>query len=105
MYEEIQYLEDAKKEVAATSLTISQLHQLSKNLEGKLLTICDASVPEGKQAKAIKDLVREALRGFRFQSEMVAGGRGDEYSIGVPTLDLEECDEGIKFPTMIEEEA
>lgn len=100
MSEEIQYLDDAKKEVNESSLSGAQLFQLSKNLEGKLLTICDASLPQGVQVKAMKDLVREALRGFRFQAEMVASGHGDEYSIGVPTLDLIESDGMIAFPTM-----
>lgn len=32
-----------------------------KNVEGRLLTLIDASLPEGKQSKAVKDMVRSIM--------------------------------------------
>lgn len=75
---------------------------LSRRLEGKLLTICDAVVSSPPQNKAAKDLIRDALREFRFKAESVAGGSGDEYSIGVSSLDIEDTEMGLKIPTLIE---
>lgn len=94
-------LDQEKLEVANMTLKIAQVHQLSKYLEGRILTICDAAIADKAQVKALKDLVRDALRTFRFQAEMVSAGRGDEYSIGCPTLDIEETDQGFKFPVML----
>lgn len=35
-----------------------------KDLAGKILTIIDASIPEGKQNKCVKDLVKKEFRDF-----------------------------------------
>lgn len=96
-------LEDAQKETGALFLRVHQMATLSRNLEGKLLTICDAVIVDKTQSKAVKDLVREAMRGFRFHAEAVAGGEADEYSVGVPTLDIEDTEQGLKIPTMMEQ--
>jgi hypothetical protein len=96
---------DAREEAERTFLRLHQIATLSRNLEGKILTICDAVVVESRQNKAVKDLLRDALREFRFKAESVAGGAGDEFSIGVSTLDIEETEEGFKIPTMLEPKA
>lgn len=94
-------LESQQKETAETKLALAQLQQLSKYLEGRILTICDASIADKVQVKAMKDLVRDAMRTFRFHAEMVASGYGDEYSIGVPTLDIKETDQGFAMPVLL----
>lgn len=91
--------EEVQKECSESFLKMHQIATLSRSLEGKLLTICDAIVT-GQQNKAAKDLIRDALREFRFKSESVAGECGDEYSIGISTLDIKETDQGFAFPTM-----
>ena len=97
--------DEAVEETERLFLRMHQIATLSRNLEGKILTICDAVVADSRQNKAVKDLLRDALREFRFKAESVAGGVGDEYSIGVSTLDIEETDQGFKIPTMLEPKA
>jgi hypothetical protein len=97
--------DEAVEETEQLLIRIHQIATLSRNLEGKILTICDAVVADSRQNKAVKDLLRDALREFRFKAESVAGGVGDEYSIGVSTLDIEETDQGFKIPTMLEPKA
>ena len=94
--------DEVREEAEKSFLRLHQIATLSRNLEGKILTICDAVVVESRQNKAVKDLLRDALREFRFKAESVAGGAGDEFSIGVSTLDIEETEEGFKIPTMLE---
>lgn len=93
--------EEVHNESAMMIIRVHQIATLSRRLEGKLLTICDAIIADNRQNKAVKDLVRDALREFRFNTESVAGNAGDEYSIGVSTLDIEETVEGFKIPTMM----
>lgn len=94
-----QSFDDARKEAESSLLRIHQIATLSRRLEGKMLTICDAIISDDRQNKAIKDLVRDALREFRARAEQVSEGYGDEYSVGVSTLDIEETEEGFKIPT------
>ena len=98
-------LDQEKFETANKQIKFAQVHQLSKYLEGRILTICDASIADKQQVKAMKDLVRDAIRTFRFHTEMIAHERGDEYSIGCPTLDIEETEEGFAFPVMLPDKA
>lgn len=100
-----QYLDEAQAEIAQKTVTLGAIHFLSRSLEGKLLTLCEAVVTSPAQAKATKDLVRDALRTFRANMEEVSFANTDPVAIGVSTLDLEETEQGIAFPTMIESKA
>ena len=91
--------EEEQVKCAEASLKAGQVITLSRSLEGKLLTICDTATV-GQQNKAIKDLVRDALRDFRFKVEAVAGNAGDEFSIGVPLADIEVVGSEFEIPTM-----
>jgi len=88
--------EDYKEELLKKSLRFSQLLQMAKYLEGRVLTICDATIEE-KKAKATKDLMRDAFRTFRYQVEMVIQDGGDEFSVTIPAVDMEVEDGMMKF--------
>lgn len=97
-------LEQEQFEIANKTLKVAEVSQLSKYLEGRVLTICDASMSDKQQVKAIKDLVRDAMRMFRHQVEVVASERGDTYSVGCPILDIKETEQGFAFPVMLPKE-
>ena len=102
---ESQSFDEVQEEASKSFLRLHQIAVLSRRLEGKILTICDAIVYNDKQNKAVKDLVRDAMREFRFNAEAVAGDSGDEFSVGVSALDIEETEQGFKIPTMLEPKA
>lgn len=93
--------EEMKKEAGSLTLSIESITQLSRFLEGRLLTICDACISDKSQVKAVKDLVRDAVRSFRAHAEELGYGEGDPYSVGVATLDIEETEQGFKIPVLL----
>lgn len=98
--EDSQDFDEVMDETTSATLTVGQVVTLSRRLEGKLLTICDAIVSGDRQNKAMKDLVKDTLREFRFRVEAVSGNAGDEFSVGVATTDIEETEQGFKIPAM-----
>lgn len=57
---------DLPNQLPNGTTTISSLlgtanYELTKQLMGRLLTLMDASLPEGKQTEALKDLIRQEL--------------------------------------------
>jgi len=48
----------------------------TSKLSGVILTIIDSAIPESKQNKAIKDLVKKEIREylFKYQEELLNGG-------------------------------
>ena len=61
-----------------------------KGLTGKVLTIIDASIPEGKQNKCIKDLIREVfINEFADVSELLYDETGKFEEIVVDDFDPE----------------
>jgi hypothetical protein len=61
-----------------------------KGLTGKVLTIIDASIPEGKQNKCIKDLIREVfINEFADVSELLYDETGKFDKVTVDGFDPE----------------
>lgn len=92
--------EEIAEEVGESSIKLHELHVLTRRLEGKLLTICDATVIGERQLKSVKDLVRDAMNEFRYHAEDVSSLRADPYSSGVCTLDIKDTPRGLAIPTM-----
>lgn len=88
------YLEDLQDSIKKKVLTYGQLLQMAKYLEGRVLTICDASLDVNK-AKASKDLVRDAFRTFRLEVERVVENDGDEFTASVLLADTEIIEDGL----------
>jgi hypothetical protein len=60
--------------------TYSYIHEKLKDLTGKILTIIDASMPESKQSKCVKDLIRkEFMTIFRVTTEDLADVENNNY--------------------------
>ena len=64
-----------------------RIEQDIKVLSGKLLTLIDASIPEPKQNKAFKDIVRNDIRLFLFNYQQICFYEKQGHSI--PDEELE----------------
>ena len=60
LYERVE--EQTVEAVPSPSLGYSSIETQIKFLQGKVLTVIDASFPQGNQLKAVKDLVNEKFR-------------------------------------------
>lgn len=91
----VKTLDQIQEELCAKQLSYGELLQLTKYLQGRVLTIIDATIENGRN-KYIKDLIRDAFRTFLLQGEGVVEKDFDAWSAGVPLIQVEDIVEDIE---------